>query len=236
MLGNPIQFIDADGMSVDGHYYSSDGQYLGNDGIDDDKVYLVTGNNIDKMSLDQILSTSSNPIDGATSLTTVSELNMSHSELNMRVMLSVIRTTEGHGTPLNYDSQFGNNTITNYKSHPNKSIKAWGHTSTAAGAYQFLSGTWSTIASQIGAGDFSPSNQDLAAVARIDWKNGATEAIKSGDFNSAISKLNGVWTSLPGGKHQWANSNTTNLVNEYLVKELNDQSIINTPQGELLSN
>jgi RHS repeat-associated protein len=36
---NPIIFIDPDGMF--GDYYSNDGKYLGNDGVNDDKVYAV---------------------------------------------------------------------------------------------------------------------------------------------------------------------------------------------------
>ncbi|WP_264536543.1 hypothetical protein [Flavobacterium sp. N1736] len=37
---NPILKIDPDGM-LDGVYYTNDGDWLGNDGIDDQKVYVV---------------------------------------------------------------------------------------------------------------------------------------------------------------------------------------------------
>jgi RHS repeat-associated protein len=37
---NPLRFIDPDGMR-EGDYYNKDGQYLGNDGIDDKKVYTA---------------------------------------------------------------------------------------------------------------------------------------------------------------------------------------------------
>jgi RHS repeat-associated protein len=40
---NPIRFIDDNGMNY-GDYFDAEGAYLGNDGIDDDKVYLVKKN------------------------------------------------------------------------------------------------------------------------------------------------------------------------------------------------
>jgi RHS repeat-associated protein len=43
---NPIRFIDPDGM-LDGDYYLTDGTHLGNDGIDDHKVYAVDNSKTD---------------------------------------------------------------------------------------------------------------------------------------------------------------------------------------------
>ena len=46
-IGNPINFIDPDGMGVTGDYYRSDGAYLGTDNKDDKKVYITNQNTID---------------------------------------------------------------------------------------------------------------------------------------------------------------------------------------------
>lgn len=41
---NPLRFLDPDGM-LEGDYYTTSGNYLGNDGIDDKKVYTADGTN-----------------------------------------------------------------------------------------------------------------------------------------------------------------------------------------------
>ena len=43
---NPIRFVDLNGMSY-GDYYKKNGMWLGNDDIDDDKVYIAEGKNKD---------------------------------------------------------------------------------------------------------------------------------------------------------------------------------------------
>jgi hypothetical protein len=47
-LNNAVYFIDVDGMYADpGDYYSKNGKHLGNDGIDDKKVYVADSKNKD---------------------------------------------------------------------------------------------------------------------------------------------------------------------------------------------
>jgi RHS repeat-associated protein len=45
VMNNPLKFVDPTGMFAD--FYDKDDNYLGNDGVDDDKVYRSTSYNID---------------------------------------------------------------------------------------------------------------------------------------------------------------------------------------------
>ena len=42
VLGNPVRLVDPDGRSVEGDFYNQKGKYLGTDGNDDGKVFVVT--------------------------------------------------------------------------------------------------------------------------------------------------------------------------------------------------
>jgi hypothetical protein len=72
--------------------------------------------------------------------------------------------------------------------------------SDASGRYQFLSTTWDGLKTKIGAVDFSPAAQDLAAVELI-RQRGALEDVEAGRLEAAIAKLNQTWASFPGSPH-----------------------------------
>jgi muramidase (phage lysozyme) len=59
------------------------------------------------------------------------------------------------------------------------------YTSTAAGAFQFLSRTWDECAKALGLTDFSPASQDLAAVFLIDRRK-ALDDVLAGRFDEAV--------------------------------------------------
>ena len=131
---------------------------------------------------------------------------------NVRKMLDLISYTEG--TQANgYYTTFGGGRQSSLATHENrrKSFKQTDgktNTSSAAGRYQFLKGTWDGLARQYGLKDFSERSQDIGALALI-AQNGQLERIVAGDIKGAVSKLGGVWASLPSstykqGKKSWS--------------------------------
>jgi muramidase (phage lysozyme) len=116
---------------------------------------------------------------------------------NVEKFLMLITFTEGtdrQKTP--YNELFGFTNFAGYAKHPNILIKASNYSSTAAGRYQILKGT----AKMLKMPDFTPESQDLAAIKLI--KNaGALDLVELGKWESAISKCNKIWASLPGSPY-----------------------------------
>jgi muramidase (phage lysozyme) len=126
---------------------------------------------------------------------------------NARRYLDIISFAEGtlgpKGTP-RYDITFGYTPITNkLVAHPRRLVSSGGHTSDAAGAYQFLSTTWNRVAPMVGAKDFGPRSQDLAALQLIRMRgvNPDRDPISP----NTIARLAPEWASLPTlqGKSYW---------------------------------
>ena len=118
---------------------------------------------------------------------------------NARRYLDIISFAEGtlgpKGTP-RYDITFGYTPITNkLVAHPRRLVSSGGHTSDAAGAYQFLSTTWNRVAPMVGAKDFGPRSQDLAALQLIRMRgvNPDRDPISP----NTIARLAPEWASLP---------------------------------------
>lgn len=110
----------------------------------------------------------------------------------VQAWLATIRWAEGAG----YNTLYGGSTFSDYSKHPNRRITAGGYTSTAAGGYQFLYGTWVGIANKLGLSDFSPRSQDIAAL-ELTAERGALNYILKGDLVSALKTLGCAWASLP---------------------------------------
>ena len=120
---------------------------------------------------------------------------------NVKAFLWVIRIGEGTANSQGYTTLVGGGQFTSFADHPRqlKTIKFRnGKTisSTAAGAYQFLTRTWDGLVKQYGFKDFSPENQDLAAVALIAGRKALDDVI-NGNIEVAIRKCNKEWASLP---------------------------------------
>ncbi|HWX48122.1 MAG TPA: glycoside hydrolase family protein [Roseomonas sp.] len=126
-----------------------------------------------------------------------------------RGLLDTIAGTESPG----YDVLYGGRRFSDYSRHPNVanvigSGPNRGRTSTAAGRYQFLKGTWDEAATALDLKDFSPASQDRAAwwLAQRDYRartgRDLMADLRSGDpavragIGPALSR---TWTSLPGG-------------------------------------
>lgn len=126
---------------------------------------------------------------------------------NVQAFLRVIRQGETSQEPEAYRWIVGSTRkapqlVDTFADHPRRrvfipSLRVW---STAAGAYQFLQGTWDECARALGLPDFSPASQDLAAVFLI-RRRGALPALLAGDIEGAIAKCAAEWASLPGSPY-----------------------------------
>lgn len=119
-----------------------------------------------------------------------------------RALLDTLAYAEGtDGRPLEkqYMVMLGGGlfSVENGWRHPRKII---GNVSDAAGRYQFLSTTWDMAAKALGLKDFSPENQDRAALFLVDRRLGGNSAAilkKNGLTKDIVAKLAPEWASLP---------------------------------------
>lgn len=128
---------------------------------------------------------------------------------NVVRFLDLIAFAEGtqavKGSDDGYNVLFGKGLFQGYTDHPRKKItlpiNGKPVTSTAAGRYQFLAGTWDEIVKRYGfKGRFIPEAQDLAAVKRL-GERGALQLIKDGKIREAIAKCSNEWASFPGNTY-----------------------------------
>jgi muramidase (phage lysozyme) len=104
-----------------------------------------------------------------------------------------------------YNVIFSGITISSCNRHPNRCIKFGSTCSTAAGRYQFLSGTWNSIVTAKGYATFEPENQERGAAYLIASVRKASvpqdRAMTSAEFTNVITKLSFEWASLPPGQY-----------------------------------
>lgn len=127
---------------------------------------------------------------------------------NVQRGLATIRYSEGTARRANpYAVGFGFAPIKDLSWHPGTS-HAFSTKSgkksrtTAAGAYQFLSKTWNGVANSLGLKDFSKKNQDIAALALIDRRNGL-QSLLAGDVRGFVQAVGPEWASLPSAPKEY---------------------------------
>lgn len=116
-------------------------------------------------------------------------------------LLQAIRFAEGTAGPKGYQTLFGGGTVEDLTRHPDKVISSGGYKSAAAGAYQFLPGTWNSVSNRLGLQGFGPKEQDIAALSLARQRLmplGGLAALKREGLSSRVSAaLSPEWASFP---------------------------------------
>ena len=116
-------------------------------------------------------------------------------------LLKTIRFAEGTSGPKGYQTMFGGGTFNDLSRHPDRVVHGNGYSSAAAGAYQFLPGTWQSQSSRLGLKGFGPAEQDVAALAlarnRLMGLGGLETVRKEGLSQRVAAALSPEWASFP---------------------------------------
>ncbi len=121
------------------------------------------------------------------------------STLGGRGLAAIIRHAEGTTGDKGYRTMYGGGTFDSFDRHPDTLVTKGGYTSSASGAYQFLTPTWNEAKKITGVSDFSPTSQEIGAhylVARtgIDPKKIVTDYR---EFPALVDKIAPTWAGLP---------------------------------------
>lgn len=123
-----------------------------------------------------------------------------------RALLDTIRFAEGtwhDGRLEGYRTLYGGGRFQSLARHPEITVRRR-YTSAAAGAYQFLPGTWRDVASRLRLSSFEPHNQDQAALHLIERRGVLALLDRQGISRELVARLAPEWASLPthsGGSH-----------------------------------
>jgi muramidase (phage lysozyme) len=101
-----------------------------------------------------------------------------------------------------YNVMFGGGRFKDFSRHPDRVVRSGGYASAAAGAYQFMPGTWQGAQQSLGLSDFGPQSQDLAMLKlardRLKPIGGLAAITKSNALTPEIqAALAPEWASFP---------------------------------------
>lgn len=135
---------------------------------------------------------------------------------NVRAFLRAIRLGEGTSDEDGYRRIVGGELFDSFADHPRKRvwIERYKVYSSAAGAYQFIAGTWDEMRAKYGLPDFSPDSQDKAAVGLL-IRRKALDDVIAGRIEQAIEKCRLEWASLPGSPYGQRTESMQRVLNEY---------------------
>ena len=147
---------------------------------------------------------------------TLADLLAAAKEPNVSAFLRAIRLGEGTSDDNGHLRIVGGGNIDSLVDHPRKRVRlaGYGITSTAAGAYQFLAGTWDEMARLYSLPDFSPASQDAAAVGLL-IRRKALDAVRAGRVREAIALCAKEWASLPGSPYGQRTESLDRVLLEY---------------------
>ncbi|TNV22827.1 lysozyme [Buttiauxella sp. B2] len=116
---------------------------------------------------------------------------------NEKGYLDIISRAEGTASKANngYQTLYGGNQFSDFNDHPRQYFEHNGSRTSAAGRYQITASSWDDARQALGLQDFSPANQDKAALWLAE-RAGQGDNIKSGNYQAATSNLKNVWTGL----------------------------------------
>lgn len=131
-------------------------------------------------------------------------------EPSIKAFLDTIAFAEGTYHNDGYRVLYAGHLFNDFSDHPRCVIssksynlirkKKYNLGSSAAGRYQILERIWNSIARQMKLKDFSPINQDKAAVGLI-REMGALQDVLSCRFEVAVNKLSPLWSCFPGAPY-----------------------------------
>jgi lysozyme len=115
-----------------------------------------------------------------------------------QALLNTIRYAEGTWNQGRdgYRTLYGGGRFASLARHP-EIVVVKRYTSAAAGAYQFLPGTWKEASSKLQLASFRPENQDQAALYLVDRRGVLDQIDRDGLTPSAMAVLAREWASFP---------------------------------------